>query len=136
MKVKIRVNQNGSWRPLRIENDKLIDLMCPFEQGKACDSSCPLLDIESQPNQNKCVWKCGSGSEAEIMAEYIVNVDKPTRKFTIHKSTCPYVRMMGHINPENGEKKDFPTIEDAIKYYARGDYKNFELEMCKICFKD
>jgi len=76
------------------------------------------------------------GDQNSNSNQITVNVDKPTKTFTIHKSTCPHVGMMGHINPENGEKIDFPTLEKAIKYYARGNYKDFELKICETCFPD
>jgi hypothetical protein len=65
--------------------------------------------------------------------QIIVNVDKPTSKVTIHKSTCPYIGRMGHIDSKNGEKRSFPTLEEAMKY-AENNYGRFKIKKCEICF--
>jgi len=65
--------------------------------------------------------------------QIIVNVDKPTSKVTIHKSTCPYIGKMGHIDPKNGEKRSFPTLEEAIKY-AENNYGHFKIKKYGTCF--
>jgi len=73
------------------------------------------------------------GAQNSNSNQIIVNVDKPTETVTIHKNTCPFVGKMGGKDPKNGEEKGFPTIDDAIKY-ARGNYKDYDLKICKICF--
>jgi len=72
------------------------------------------------------------GDQNSNSNQITVNVDKPTNKVTIHKSTCPHVKRMRRTNTKNGGKIDLPTVEEAIKY-ARDNYENFELKMCKTC---
>jgi len=61
-----------------------------------------------------------------------INVDKPTKTVTIHKSDCDSLNKTK--KEQDGYHQNFKNIEDAQKY-IKEKYPEYKLNMCSKCFK-
>ena len=63
---------------------------------------------------------------------YRVNIDKPTRRARVHKSTCDSIPDRVK-DKKNGHWKSFPEADSAFAYAARYDRPNWDVGPCGLC---